>query len=299
MNIIQFYEDFNILYAPEGHRHYRYGWINTECPFCSGNPGMHLGWNLDNDYFFCWRCESHSIEATIARLLKVNIKEAKRIQKQYAGKTKPVKEIKRKIRLKAHKLPSGATFLTNRHKQYLEQRGFDPAYLIQEWNLLGTGPVSFLDNISYKHRIIAPIFWGGDQVSFQGRDITNKHKLKYLTCPADRELIHHKHILYGKQNAWGNTGICVEGIVDVWRFGVNAFATLGIQYTNFQIRIMANTFKRIAVVFDSDPQAKRQANKLVAELLFRGVGAWRVDIEGDPGGMKQEDADYLIKTILK
>ena len=41
-----------------------------------------------------------------------------------------------------------------------------------------------------------------------------------------------------------------------------------------------------------------QADKLVAELKFRGVDAFRVDIEGDPGSMKQDDANYLIKQLI-
>jgi hypothetical protein len=37
----------------------------------------------------------------------------------------------------------------------------------------------------------------------------------------------------------------------------------------------------------------------VAELKFRGVDAFRVDIEGDPGSMKQSEADYLVKQLIK
>ena len=51
-------------------------------------------------------------------------------------------------------------------------------------------------------------------------------------------------------------------------------------------------------MFDDDPQAKIQANKIVAELKFREVDAFRVDIEGDPGSMKQSDADYLVKQLI-
>ena len=51
-------------------------------------------------------------------------------------------------------------------------------------------------------------------------------------------------------------------------------------------------------MFDDDPQAKLQATKIVAELRFRGVDAFKVDIEGDPGSMKQEDADYLVKQLI-
>ena len=181
----------------------------------------------------------------------------------------------------------------------MSDRGFDPDYLEKKYSLLGTGPISSLDKINYKFRIVAPIFWGDKQVSFQGRDITDRHKLKYITCPKDRELVFHKDILYMPWLLLHDLGICVEGITDVWRLGTPAFATFGIEYTRIQVRLISRLYKRVAVVFDDEAQAVIQANKLVGELKFRGVDAWRVSIDGDPGGMSQTDADYLIKTIIK
>lgn len=302
MNTQQLFEDYNIIYAGEEDRHYRPGWINVVCPFCTGNPGNHLGCSLKGGYFYCFRCGFHPAAKAISKLFGVQKHEARALIKKYKLPTAGIKrkyEPVIKIRTKAHRLPAGTGLLTERHKQYLEKRGFDPERLIKEWGLVGTGPIAMLDGINYKHRIIAPIIWNGVRVSFQGRDITERHKLKYLTCPASRELVHHKDILYGKQTAWDFTGICVEGITDVWRFGVNAFATFGIEYTNAQIRVIAKAFHRVAVVFDYEPQAVRQANKLVADLKFRGLDAWRVDVYEDPGSMSQTDADNLVKTIMK
>ena len=200
---------------------------------------------------------------------------------------------------KPFQLPTGCVPLAPSHRQYLSHRGYNADQLEQEWNLVSTGPISQLDGISYKHRIIAPIYWDGQQVSFQGRDTTGKHAKKYMACPKDRELIHHKEILYGKQSAWGSTGVCVEGITDVWRFGNQSFATFGIKYTQKQLRLIANSFKRVAVIFDDEIQAIEQAYKLVSELEYRRVEAFQIPIVGDPGGMEQSEADYLIKQILK
>ena len=299
MDILQLYNDFNIPYITEG-KNYSEGWINTRCPFCD-DQSSHLGFNIDNNYYNCWRCGTHPVLLTIAKLINVSEQEARIIIKQYGFSLSSisVKEPVVRIRAKAHRLPSGTMPLQSNHKRYLEKRGFDPDKLEKQWNLLGTGPLSKLDNIDFKHRIIIPIFWDGKQVSYTSRDITNKNKLKYITCPKDRELIHHKNILYGKQSKWKETGICVEGPADVWRLGIDSFATFGIKYTPKQVRVIAKIFKRVAVIFDDDPQAILQSNKIVAELKFRSVDAFRVDIEGDPGSMKQEDADYLIKQLIK
>lgn len=300
MDIIRLFEDYGIAYASEEERHYRPGWVNVPCPFCTGNPGYHLGYDTSTDHFYCWRCGHKHNDTALSKILGVSMREAKGIIRQYGGLTTTIEKVSKvKVRLKSHKLPTGCTELQSNHRKYLEKRGFDCNHLIKTWGLLGTGPLSKLDNIDFKHRIIIPIYWEGKQVSFQSRDITDKHRLRYITCPKERELIHHKHILYGKQEVWGDTGICVEGITDVWRFGVNAFATFGIEYTTRQIRVIANTFKRVFVVFDDDPQAVVQADKLVQELLFRNVQAERITITGDPGGMKQDEANYLVKTLLK
>jgi len=37
----------------------------------------------------------------------------------------------------------------------------------------------------------------------------------------------------------------------------------------------------------------------VSELKFRGVKAWIENIETDPGAMSQDDADHLVKQIMK
>lgn len=297
MDIIQLYQDYNVPFQTEGHKHCRPGWVNTECPFCSGNPGLHLGASINGGHFYCWRCGWHPASQCIAKLLNISETKAKQLIRKYHGISN-IPEPVIKIRTKAHKLPGGISPLLKQHRQYLESRQFDADYLEKEWSLLGTGPVSLLDHLDYKHRILAPVFWNRKQVTFQARDITNKHPLKYMACPKDRELIHHKHIVYGKQEKWTDTGICVEGITDVWRFGERSFCTFGIEFTIQQIRVIAKQFKRVAVIFDDEIQARIQADKLVAELGFRGIDAFRVDIAGDPGSMSDADAKYLIKSII-
>jgi hypothetical protein len=298
MDILELYQDFSVDFKTEGHKHCRPGWVNTECPFCEGNFGYHLGYNIQANFYACWRCGWHPISLTIAKLLKISEKEAYTIIKQYGILIPKLQPIKVSTRVKEHRLPSESGPLEIAHVRYLQGRGFDPDRLIADWHLLATSPISMLDGISYKHRILIPFFWDQQQVSFDSRDITGKHPAKYLACPKDRELIPHKDILYGRQDKWTDTGICVEGPTDVWRFGFNSFATSGIKYTPAQVRIIAKTFKRVPVVYDDDPQAIVQAKLLVAELKFRGVDSFRVPIEGDPGSMRQDEADYFVTQLI-
>lgn len=298
MNITKLYQDHSVYHASEGHKHCRPGWVQIECPFCTGNPGLHLGYSLTQNYFSCYRCGGHSKVEVIAKLLHIDTRDARAVIRKYGGRARTKAEPILQIRTKVHKLPSGTMPLGDNHKKYLSQRNFDPELLEQKWNLVGTGPISRLDNIDYKHRIIAPVFWNRKQVSFISRDITGKSTKKYMVCPKDREMIEHKHILYGKQEHWTKTGICVEGITDVWRFGLKACATFGIKYTPAQLRMIAKNFTRVDIVFDDEPQAQAQAIKLRNELLFRGVKAENIKIQGDPGDLDQIEADKIVKYIL-
>jgi hypothetical protein len=113
-------------------------------------------------------------------------------------------------------------------------------------------------------------------------------------------LINHKTILYGLQEYWKETGICVEGPFDAMRLGPSSFATFGIKWTHLQLREISKRFKRIFVIYDNEPQAQTQADKLVSELRFRGKEVYGIQLENDtdPGSMKQSDADYLVKQLI-
>jgi len=301
MDIERLYRDYNVPFQTEGHKHCRSGWANTACPFCSGNPGLHLGYNEEKDYFFCWRCGWHPTIETIAKLTGFSNREVISFVGNYGGVARRqirTKEPAIKIRTKGFKFPSGVGALREAHKQYLQRRNFDWSKLEQEWGLLATGPTGSLDGRDYRFRVIAPIEWEGHIVSFQGRDITGRSEMKYKACPKDRELVHHKEILYGKQSEWGRIGICVEGITDVWRLGFAAFATFGISYTPAQMMAMIRSFRRIIILFDDDPQAQEQADKLKAELKMV-IDVHKEVIQEDPGSMSQEDADSLVRQLTK
>ncbi len=299
MDIVSLYQDFSIPIASDHDRHFRPGWVNTVCPFCDGNPGFHLGYDTDGNYYTCWRCGWHSTTHTLARLLNVSYDEANEISKRYgslrATLAPPVPVAQNQ---KPYRLPSHTRPLTKRHKKYLQSRNMDPDRIVKEWGIVSTSNYSRLDGTWYSQRIIAPVIWDQQAISFISRDTTGSSPHKYIVCPLDREIKPHKHVLYGKQEKWRSTGICVEGITDVWRLGVRSFATFGINYTPQQIRTIAKNFKRVPVVFDDDPQAIKQADKLVRELRFRNVDAFRVDITDDPGSLSQSEANYLVKQLI-
>ncbi len=307
MPLEDLYIDYGIETAPEEHKHYREGWLNIACPFCSGSEGYHLGFNTDDFYFFCWRCGSHYMDQVLRKILEVNRGRAESISKDYKlDKKGAPNSTSRVIKIGRHsyKYPSGVTAMTKPHRRYLEKRNFDPDYIERKWGVLGTGPFSQLDNgegkiIPYKYRLLIPIHWRGQEVSFQCRDYTDKQEPKYLACPEVREIEHHKHILYGHPDLWKKRrGICVEGALDVWRLKHYACSTLGVGYTPEQLRLLAELFDELFIMFDPEPIAQKQGEKLCKELRFRGVKAHNyTDLETDPGAMSDKDAKHLLKEL--
>lgn len=310
IDILKLYRANQIPHKESGHKHCRAGWIQIECPFCSGNPGYHLGYCFDQNNkfagaFVCWRCGGHHPIKVLRQILNQDRTRAKETLRRYSRSTHngPSIETKVKVLKRGFKFPSGTVALLPHQKKYLAKRRFDPDFLEKEYGLLGTGPFSSMKvgkgrdrkELSYKNRIIIPINWEGRTVSFQGRDVTNRHKLKYMACPEERELVNLKTILYGQSN--GKRCVLVEGVTDVWRLGFGALSVFGIKYRLAQVKCLCN-FERVFILFDPEVQARKQAEKIQAALRFRGVQVEVLEgFDCDPGDMLEDDAKHLMRGL--
>lgn len=298
MNITQLYRDYSVYIAVPGDKHFRDGWVNTPCPFCSGNIGNHLGFNLDGNYFFCWRCGGKNTAQAISELTGITLTNAKELIKKYGGEDTDYIPKQKKVSLSPFAFPSMIGPLEHRHRKYLIKRGFKPEDLEEEWELKGSGPISKLDDSKYNHRIIAPIYWNGEIVSFQGRDITDKNPPKYKACPKARELIEHQTILYKHPYYKSKTGIAVEGIADVWRIGRPAFATFGIEYTQQQVFAILENYDNVLIWFDPERQAQVKAKQLKSDLIAGGVNVSLYKSEKDPGDTSQQEINNILSKLL-
>ena len=311
INILKLYRDFNIEYRDQGDKHCRIGWVQIDCPFCTGSNGshFHLGYCIDSSSkfaggFVCWRCGGHSSYNVLRQVLKQGT-DVKEIIKRYriSGSSGPSVQAQIRLVKSTFKFPSGTEEMKSHHRQYLLKRKFDPDYIEKEWGVLGSGPLSSLSYgigknkkvLDFRNRLIIPIEWGGKVVSFQGRAITERSKMKYLACPEEREVMNLKTIFYGKTD-WKRC-VVVEGVTDVWRLGFGAVSLFGIKYTLKQIRVLSK-FKEVFLLFDPEDQAQKQAKKIQAALEFRGVKVELLDfLKTDPGDMEQDDADHLMNEL--
>lgn len=296
LNARRLCEERGVPFWTDGYKQCRPGWIQLDCPFCAGNVGPHLGYDEQRGYFNCWRCGAHSIQEVLSTVLHVRRSEARQIAAQYEGFVAGTdKKVSISVtRRRQCTLPRECEQLCPTHKKYLRSRLFDADALESLWALQGTGNLG-----PYKFRIIAPIFdLDGRLVSYQGRDYTGRSKLRYKACREDLEAKHHKDMLYGQWLANKDWVVVVEGITDVWRLGRNAVATFGIKYRPTQVARLRNYSRRFILFDHSDPQARKQARKLVSELATLPGNVWHVDVDiEDPAKMSQADADALMQEL--
>jgi len=157
-----------------------------------------------------------------------------------------------------------------------------------------------------KFRILAPIYFKGEMVSWQTRSIAKKSTLKYLTCPGIIEKMDHKSLIYYEPQMWDNlpyTLILVEGIFDVWKVYLAGFfcgCGFGVELTIDQIYWIKKNFKRVIFFLDSDKAGDQKSKVLFNQLLFSGIDCEMVKaLPGeDPGSMEIWDIQKILDPFF-
>lgn len=299
-DIVKFLEDNKVDMIQRGSQVSR-GWVGICCPYC-GDDNFHLGFNKEIGIFSCWRCGTKPLKKTLHLLTGLSFREIEQELKGYfIERQEDEKEIK--IRPRNLELPKQCDILSSRHKQYLEERGFDAEQVEKIWSLKGIGK----DAGKWSNRIIIPIFFNKKLVSFTSRDITGEASIKALTCPEELEVIHAKHIVHGFDLVEGNSVIVTEGPFDSMKFGPGAVDTQGIKFTEQQISLLG-AFRNIFICFDSiindygkeqEKAAQEQAEKL-ADSLSINCNVWIIDeCDCDPGDMTKNQIKRIKKEIQK
>jgi len=274
--------------------------IGMPCPFCGDDPGKtHLGYSRKLDLFSCWKCGPKSHENAISRLLGIPYAEAAKLLESYfIPGTEAI--VTRKMAAECH-LPREAKEFSRFHRDYLTGRGFDPETIAKTWGVKGASTGDWAD------RLIIPVTQKGKLVSFVTRAIDDTMFLPKKSCPLKDEVIHHKDILYGADEAVQNYVILVEGPADTWRFGPGTVSTFGIKYSEHQLAQLT-AWKHIFICYDSiindngkeeEKAAQAQAERIADTLgIFNQV--YIVDeFKSDPGAMSNSTAMEVKTRILK
>jgi DNA primase len=188
--------------------------------------------------------------------------------------------------------------LASRDYMYLQQRGYkNPVDIALKWRLKATN--GFYGALSF--RIIIPIYFKGNLVSWTSRDTTGISETRYLSAPGNQEIIPHKQVLFGIDEAiCYNRCIVVEGPFDAMRFGDGAVATFGTSWTIEQAVLLRDCFAEVFILYDNEELAQRQSEKLAATLSDFDIPTTCLSLKHlkDPAELSPSQIAKIKKDLL-
>jgi hypothetical protein len=220
-----------------------------------------LGISLRTGVFSCWVCGVVRPGDTLALLAKITLPEALSLLKGARIRPGAIDPRPRGT----FRPPIGIGPMLAAHRQYLRGRGFEHVdQLSKLWGLGGIGR-----SPEYAWRVYAPVRLHGEAVSWTTRAVgAAAHGARYRSAPADREALPIKSVVYGNEYV-RHSVVVVEGPADAWAGGPGFAALLGAAATKAQVRFLAGVPRR-AVCFDAEPEARRRAEALCADLAPLG-----------------------------
>lgn len=297
-DIIRLFRDYYINYNSKEGKNTGDGWISLQCCFCN-DLSNHLGYNITKDYFYCWKCGYHTVYDTVQELLPGE--NTKGLLNEYSVRQQIldnlINENEEKLREETElELPGKE--LTDYHKNYLRKRKFDPDFVIKKYKIKGTN--AYCIDYKLRNRIMIPVFYRNDLVSYQGRDVTEDNKCRYLNCELEKEIIHNKHVLYNLDNCNSRYIIVTEGVFKVWRLGDNSCATFGRNYSSSQVSFLLN-YDLVIVYFDPDEPGQTAAEKLMSDLDACGKIVYNIDYVApdDLSDLQLKRVNKKIKRLIK
>lgn len=288
-------DDLRISYTTRG-KNVSKGWIGTNCPFpgCS-DKSNHLGLCLDSPVVSCFLCgkSGNYLSFLAAKLGSWN--QAVEVIKKHSPRelkrpnTKPliINDVKVEIPKEATKTP------TEYQKYYIEGvRRFSLEEMEAFFDFYYCPPFG-----RWQNRIIVPLYYKNDLVTFTSIDIGKNTGIRYLHLSEEESKIHCKHLLLGYDQVIGNKVIVVEGFFDKARIGTNCVCTFGSLVTKRQVNLLTK-FAKVYVAFDGDKAGLEGGKKLAEDLAgFTEVEMLFLPEESDPDKLSKEDINYLRQLV--
>lgn len=298
MNFEKLFSDYHIKYSTKINR----GWVNVECPFCTSEHPMHLGFNPVGDYCTCWNCGGHDLKKALSKVLSVPYSDMDELCEQYAGRNLILSKLNKKI-AKAKNLQLPNDTFTSVEKKYLISRDFSPDFLHEKYHVVGGGVAG-----RWKYRIIIPVYLDGKLVSWTGRSILDKKILKekeiprYKNLSIEESVINIKECFFNIDNCKNDSVCLVEGTFDVMRLGDDFICSMGTELTQGQILLIKQRFKKVFIMFDNEDEAQKKARKFGLQIASIGVDVEVVngyaDFDKNDGAELNDEEVAIIRKEL-
>jgi len=296
--IIDIFDNFGIPNWTSGKNVTR-GWVNIQCPFCDDGSN-HCGTNPGTEIFSCWRCgkTGHFVDLLV-ELTGLPFSQCKGIvsESSISFKEHDEEEVSESdsVDTVEVKLPERFELITNDTNfplldSYLERRNILRTTLIEH----GCGICRVG---KYMNRMIIPVFYRRELVSFQAADLSGFANLKYRSAPKEMGSINN--FLYNYDKIVGKRMIVVEGVLDAWRIGNEAVAAFTSDLTPEQKKLIIDKgLEELYICFDCELTAYYKAVEEAKEFeaYVSVVEVVKLPYGKDPDELGREE---VYKCILK
>ena len=250
----------------------------VKCPYCEN--GTHHK-HKDNSgalmeshgkiRYFCWRGCSEPILTVLEDLSGADEFDVREVLDLCSDNVKKedIKEDKHKFELPED---IGLCSKFTDYRAYLSSRGLNAEYVTEKYKLRFTPPFyAYKDSLNMSNCIVFPIYnLNNKPVSFTARTTSPTAVIRYLFPKACDEEEAGKDLGFGHNGITNRDFIVItEGVFDCLKLdsvGIPAVACLGINYNTGFVNTIVKNYKSAMVIFDPEPQARKQQTKLINEL---------------------------------
>jgi len=279
-------------------------WLNICCPFCIGKSSgsadfdFRLGIN-EAEFYHCFRCSrTGNTQFLLQELVGLSESEYTKIFTEgqllseeptdtQIANIFAKKEIEQKEEVEVILPGTPVSHILGVFgclDKFIESRGFNiDMYERAGCRYCGSG--------RYAGRLIFPIYYKGELVSFQARDVTGKKKPKFDSLGGVN--IHsYTYCLEESSDI-----IVVEGMMDAWRTGAGANALFGKEMTKKQRNILTTKLLcGTSIVFALDGDAKLKSMEYAEDMAIFGKPCGYADLSlgQDPDSVGR---DTLLNSV--
>ena len=249
----------------------------VKCPYCSSGSHKHK----DNsgalmEYhgrlkYTCWRGCSEPILTVLEDLSGADAFDVKEVLSLCSDEYK--KELIKEEDKNKFELPEdiGLSSKFTDYRAYLSSRGLNAEYVTEKYKLRFTPPFYAYKGMNMSNCIVFPIYnLKGKPVSFTARTTSPTAVIRYLFPKACDEEEAGKDLGFGHNGIENKDFVVItEGVFDCLKLdsvGIPAVACLGINYNTGFVNTIVKNYKSACVIFDPEPQARKQQTKLINDL---------------------------------
>jgi len=298
-DMILFLSEYDISYTETG-KNIGAGWIGIEtCPFCECT-GNHFGLKLETNTGSCWVCgETGNAPKIVQALLNESWGEVYRIMNGFMDSDRVIPESPEHG--DAVLFPDNIQNMCKAACDYLRGRRFNPEEMIKKYKIKSTAGNSYLKmedkKWNFNYRVMIPIVMERTIVAYTGRSYVGADP-KYMNSPTESCIIPPASCIYNIDSVKDKV-ILVEGITDVWRFGNETAAMMGVKFTKEQVEYLGSMrISEAYVMFDEGATDNARELAMALTSVIDKVKVITLNCPGDPGDMEYSDAMKIKYNLL-